>query len=249
MQEFSYTPHLGFFDVNTAGRDFVVGDVHGHFEMLDALLADIGFTPAVDRLFCTGDLIDRGPCSEDVLDWLSRPWFHAVRGNHEQMVLDYIAGTGDAPRHARNGGAWFYELPHARQAQISAALCSMPVALQVRLYEGHAIGVIHAECPSWEKGLSWQESIRLLVARQHPGQPNALMQALYARGKITRQDATPIQGISTVYVGHSTVPQVTRHGNVAYIDTGCSFADGHLSAIELGSERLFRVFPGTARPA
>lgn len=238
------TPHLGFFEANTKGRDFVVGDIHGHFELLKTLLANVKFTSAVDRLFCTGDLIDRGPCSEEVLDWLSRPWFNAVRGNHEQMVLDYMSGNGDALRHARNGGAWFYELSQTRQVKIATALCAMPLALQVELSDNSAVGVIHAECPSWQNGLSWQESTNLLLSSQQTVQAAALAQAMYARCKISSLDATPIAGIRTVYVGHSTVPSITRHGNVVYIDTGCSFSDGHLSAIEVASERVFSTHAG-----
>lgn len=245
LSVFSRTPHVGFFDVNTTGRDFVIGDVHGHFELLDALLAEVQLEPSIDRVFCTGDLIDRGPGSAQVLDWLSRPWFHSVRGNHEQMVLDYMSGKGDAPRHARNGGAWFYELAQDHQVQIATALLAMPVALQVQLSDTSAIGVVHAECPGWENGLSWQHSTKLLVGGHHLEQSTALLQAMYARGKISRQDAAAISGIKTVYVGHSTVPHVTQLGNVVYLDTGCSFADGHLSAIEIANQQVFSAYPAT----
>lgn len=241
----SHSPHLVSFDLNTKGRDFVVGDIHGHFEMLDALMVEVQLQPSVDRVFCTGDLINRGPCSEEVLNWLSRPWFHSVRGNHEQMVLDYMSGKGDAPHHARNGGAWFYELSEERQQQIAAGLRTMPVALQVQVSDNSTIGVIHAECPGWENGLSRQDSTRLLISSHHLQQSTELVQAMYARGKILRQDATVICGARTVYAGHSTVPHVTRLGNVVYLDTGCSFSDGHLSAIEIANEGLFSAYPAT----
>ncbi|MBP5140546.1 serine/threonine protein phosphatase, partial [Pseudomonas chlororaphis] len=44
------------FELNTAGRDFAVGDIHGYFTKLQAALDAIGFNPAVDRLFSVGDL-------------------------------------------------------------------------------------------------------------------------------------------------------------------------------------------------
>jgi hypothetical protein len=50
---------------NTAGRDFVCGDIHGCFDELDAALAKLQFDPAVDRLISVGDLVDRGPRSAD----------------------------------------------------------------------------------------------------------------------------------------------------------------------------------------
>jgi len=40
----------------------------------------------VDQLFSVGDLVDRGPESHRVLEWLARPWFFAICGNHDFMV-------------------------------------------------------------------------------------------------------------------------------------------------------------------
>ena len=76
------------FSANTVGRDFVVGDIHGMFKTLAKELEELGFDPEKDRLFSVGDLIDRGPDNEDIEEWLAKPWFHAVRGNHEQMLID-----------------------------------------------------------------------------------------------------------------------------------------------------------------
>ncbi len=45
---------------NRRGRDFVVGDLHGYLGALQDALARAGFDPGCDRLFSTGDLIDRG---------------------------------------------------------------------------------------------------------------------------------------------------------------------------------------------
>jgi len=94
------------FTRNTAGRDLVVGDVHGCFGKLQAALDAVGFNPgAGDRLFSVGDLVDRGPASAEVLDWLAHPWFAAVAGNHEAMALDYTSGLCDVGLYAANGGA------------------------------------------------------------------------------------------------------------------------------------------------
>lgn len=63
-------PLVQFFAANSRGRDFVAGDVHGHFEILTALLDQVGFDEAYDRLCVTGDLIDLGPFSHQVRDWM-----------------------------------------------------------------------------------------------------------------------------------------------------------------------------------
>lgn len=40
---------------NIHGRDFVVGDIHGHFTRLEAALQQVDFDRSVDRLFSVGD--------------------------------------------------------------------------------------------------------------------------------------------------------------------------------------------------
>src|SRR3546814_19725952 len=74
---------------NTAGRDFIVGDLHGCLDLLQVELARIAFDPTRDRLFSVGDLTDRGPDSMGCLRLLREPWFYAVPGNHEDLLLDY----------------------------------------------------------------------------------------------------------------------------------------------------------------
>lgn len=237
------SPPLKSFPANQHGRDFIVGDVHGHFEMLQSLLNTVDFTPTHDRLFVTGDIVDRGPYSNEALDWLANPWFHTVRGNHEQMVLDSVSGQGDPPRHTRNGGAWFYEHPYDRQVQIAQQLQALPIAIEIELRTGEKVGIIHAELPGWEQGRTWREGIELLQAADPATRQAALMQALYTRRRINDRDDSPIAGLAQLYVGHSTVPEVLTLGNVVYLDTGCSFADGKLSIIEAASNTCWSCLP------
>ncbi|WP_413794843.1 MULTISPECIES: metallophosphoesterase [unclassified Pseudomonas] len=230
------------FPSNPKGRDFVVGDVHGHFKLLSTLLERSKFDVALDRLFSVGDLIDRGPDSVEVLDWLSQPWFHAVRGNHEQMLIDCISGNGDIPRHTRNGGAWLYELQPPVQHELSKALQALPWIIEVDLLDGRTVGIVHAEAPLTQKGDDWQKAKAALQGQLGEiCRLRALSMALYARERIEEQNEDPIKGIQQLYVGHSTVPRVTSLGNVVYIDTGCSFGDGALSLIELNGETIIQV--------
>jgi serine/threonine protein phosphatase 1 len=68
-----------------------VGDVHGCFSLLAAGLVARGFDPLRDRLFSVGDLIDRGEESPSVLEAVRRHQIKAVRGNHEQSILDWLS--------------------------------------------------------------------------------------------------------------------------------------------------------------
>lgn len=103
---------------NTKGRDFVVGDIHGAFDLLDKALEEVGFDPAKDRLISVGDLIDRGKNSRRCLDYLEQPWFYALRGNHEDIFMDMCYKDGrlniaKANFNARrNGAGWLKKRKH-----------------------------------------------------------------------------------------------------------------------------------------
>ena len=73
------------------GRDFVVGDIHGAYDLVLQAMNEARFNPNTDRLFAVGDLIDRGLGSRRCLKFLAQPYVYAVRGNHEDMLLDLYA--------------------------------------------------------------------------------------------------------------------------------------------------------------
>ncbi|WHS62282.1 metallophosphoesterase [Pseudomonas sp. G2-4] len=230
------------FPPNKAGRDFVVGDIHGHFKLLTKALDKLDFNTEVDRIFSVGDLIDRGPDSIEVLNWLEKPWFHAVRGNHEHMLIECISGHGDISRHIRNGGAWLYELQPVAQRELLKVLQELPLIIEINLSNDQVIGIVHAEAPATKSNDGWPEAKDAITGRLgKPNQQQALKTALYAREKIEREDHTSIGGITRLYVGHSTVPSVMRLGNVVYIDTGCSFSDGALSLVEIKTETITSI--------
>lgn len=81
---------MQIFTPNTAGRDFVVGDLHGCFGLLMLALDKLAFDFKRDRLFSVGDLIDRGEQSEQCLKLLDEPWMHAIAGNHEYMFIEML---------------------------------------------------------------------------------------------------------------------------------------------------------------
>jgi serine/threonine protein phosphatase 1 len=71
-------------------RHLAIGDIHGCFAALTTLAEFVPFRPD-DVVITLGDVIDRGPDSRAVLDWLiayqRRGTLVALRGNHEVMML------------------------------------------------------------------------------------------------------------------------------------------------------------------
>ena len=84
-------------------RVYAIGDIHGRLDLLDLLLAKIaadderrGDGVETQYIFL-GDLIDRGPDSrgvvERVLELSRSQRVVALRGNHEQMMLEGLIGA------------------------------------------------------------------------------------------------------------------------------------------------------------
>jgi serine/threonine protein phosphatase 1 len=108
-------------------------------------LDGIGFNPEVDRLFSVGDLVDRGPDSELALEWIAKPWFHAVQGNHEDMAIRYVTpGNRDAYHYAANGGAWLIGKTMPEQQEYAIELAALPYAIEVETADG-LVGIVHAD--------------------------------------------------------------------------------------------------------
>ncbi len=75
------------------GRTFVIGDVHGCSATLRNMVDEVLQVSLRDHIYLLGDLIDRGPNSKGVLDFifeLRRRGLsvNSVRGNHEEMFLN-----------------------------------------------------------------------------------------------------------------------------------------------------------------
>ncbi|RII28297.1 MAG: serine/threonine protein phosphatase [Geobacter sp.] len=73
-------------------RRFVVGDIHGCARTFRRLVTEVIRLRPGDELYLLGDLLDRGPDSKGVLDFIfelrAQGYFvMSVRGNHEEMCL------------------------------------------------------------------------------------------------------------------------------------------------------------------
>jgi len=215
------------FSRNTAGRDFAVGDIHGCFHKLEAALRRIRFAPTTDRLFSVGDLVDRGPESDQVLHWLAYPWFHAICGNHDLMT--WRAAVGDpvpGVDHARHGGQWLSHCSPAQRLGIERALRALPLGIEVQTPAG-TVGLVHADFPydDWQAfhgaGFSADDEATCLWSISR-------YQAQYKR---------PIENIRAVVHGHQTLDKMAQLGNVYFIDTGGWLEGGRFTLLDLHTLR------------
>lgn len=73
---------------------YAIGDVHGCYDDMMALLQKIEEKDSDAEIIFVGDFIDRGPKVDKVLEWCLQNItpdgkYQSVRGNHEQMVLEW----------------------------------------------------------------------------------------------------------------------------------------------------------------
>lgn len=72
-------------------RMILVGDIHGQYVQLRALLRKVGYNPKTDHLLVLGDFISKGPDSLKVLEFLIENNIDCILGNHEYYVLQNYA--------------------------------------------------------------------------------------------------------------------------------------------------------------
>lgn len=74
---------------------YVIGDVHARPHLVEQLIRDVPWDIRNDKIVFLGDLIDRGPDAQGVVELIKglvkeNPNIVVLRGNHEQMLLDCI---------------------------------------------------------------------------------------------------------------------------------------------------------------
>lgn len=207
------------FALNTLGRDFVVGDIHGAFGSVLERMQDVDFDTQRDRLFVAGDLVDRGPESKRVMKFLSQPFVHSVLGNHDDAFLQFSIEELRALGQINwNGLAWVNDCDDDEIVKIKKLFSKLPVVIEVTTERG-SVGIVHADVP---KGMNWAIFTELV----NQSDKDTIDTALWGRDRLKNNDHTGVTGIDRLFVGHSIQwDGPKRLGNVYHVDGGAIFRE------------------------
>jgi serine/threonine protein phosphatase 1 len=223
-------------------RYYAIGDIHGQLAMLEAAHARIARDreetgdPAAPVVHL-GDLVDRGPDSRGVIDFLiegiagGAPWI-VLRGNHDAMLLDFLNGAGDSaetylgPRVGGTETVASYGVRtgtfRSRRAIVEDAKASLPDCHRRFLSR---LPTLHAA-----------PGLLFVHAGIRPGVPITLQvpaDLLWIRGDFLESSRN--HGALVVH-GHTPVEMPEHRGNRVNLDTGAGFGRRLTAAVFEGTE-------------
>jgi serine/threonine protein phosphatase 1 len=214
------------FEHNKVGRDFVVGDLHGCLEDFFILLDSVEFDTTKDRVFSVGDLVDRGPDSLECAKLIRNSWFHAVRGNHEQMMIDSVmtensAWDGKQHHWLINGGDWSLQVEEQELKEVAKELDELPFVIVIGKSEEKRINIAHAEIyRNKDRDLATDEDIDDWHF-DSLNETNMIWGRSLVGSKAYNKEVNP--ALSTTFVGHTPIDMPFELLNHNFIDLGACF--------------------------
>ena len=213
---------------------WVVGDIHGHLSTLRALVHRLNLTEE-DRLVLLGDMIDRGPDSAGVIEYIrEHPQILAIKGNHEQMAIQSLQSTN-------------IELNSIWMAKGGASTWGSYIVA--------AKGDLHRAKLSFAEDCAWLADLpshlilddwRLVHAGYHPRidlEEQDEKTLLWVRGAFFKHGEA-IDAKRTILFGHTPTTKFKRSGQIANSKT--RLEDGRPSWIAMDTCAYNQEKPGIA---
>jgi protein phosphatase len=226
----------------------IIGDVHGCFDELAALLTALGYVircdadrfevshPQQRRLVFLGDLVDRGPNTPGVLR-LARAVVesgrgYCVAGNHDVKLAKALRGRAVKVAHGLEHSLAQLQGESADFRQASADFLESLATHYV--LDGGRLVVAHAGLLESLHGRSSRREKSFALYGDTTGEVDSF-------GLPVRNDwARRYQGAATVVYGHTPVAEPQWVNNTLCIDTGCVFG-GRLTALRYPERELVSV--------
>lgn len=214
---------------------YVMSDIHSCYDEFIKMLKLIKFN-AKDELYIIGDIWDRGPKPLQVLDYiLAHKNIHLIKGNHEEMVLEYL-DSNDTYLWLYNGGeSTFNELTKRGEDYMYSLLDYLKKLPTYKVIDNYILVHAGMHIPSYncslDEILNFHDEEYHLWGRNHIGKENKHEKYIIICGH------TPVQ---TIQPNCNTI---IKKDNYIYIDCGCVFkrAHGRLACLRLHDMEEFYI--------
>ena len=238
----------------------IIGDVHGCYDELRALVSELGYAveaadgrervthPLGRKLVFVGDLVDRGPRIPDVLKFVmacvNDGAGYCVAGNHDVKLSRKLSGRDVKVSHglAESLAQLETETPAFRQE----AARFLDDLVSHYVFDGGRLVVAHAGLKEEMQGRGSGAVRSFAMYGETTGETDEY-------GLPVRYNwAADYRGRATVVYGHTPVPFADWLNNTICVDTGCVYG-GKLTALryperELVSVPALKVYYEPVRP-
>ncbi|MEI6756983.1 MAG: serine/threonine protein phosphatase [Chlorobium sp.] len=217
-------------------RIIAIGDIHGCLMSLKKLIDKINPEPGEQFVF-SGDLIDRGPSSKGVIDYLVDLSLscscHFLMGNHELLLLEYLE-TLDPVRWLENGGRATLDsynspdgLDMAEEHIAFFRNCHYFIETEHHFFTHGGL----------DPGLTIKDNLRLYSPKEF------CRLRMHMHPALLETQNYPWQ--KTLVCAHTPVPEPIMLEKLIAIDTGCIYKDnpmlGRLTAVILPERRIIQT--------
>lgn len=233
---------------------YAVGDIHGHFDKLSAAHALIDADMQTHNVskattIHIGDLCDRGPDTKKVIDYLiqgisnGRDWL-VLKGNHDQMLLDFLAGGDGSNPRLKSGTTWLHSVMGGSQTLESYGLKKSLLEKADKFLKRARAGIPDAHV-EFLRGLPvWLRAEEMIFV--HAGiRPGFAIEAQDEDDLLwIRDDFLWHLGDHEALIvhGHTPVDEPTHYGNRVNIDTGAGWGNP-LIPVVFDNKRCFALHP------
>lgn len=169
---------------------YIIGDLHGDRDGFHRKLKEYNVKEE-DHVIVVGDIADRGPKIVPLFfDFLNKPNYHMVLGNHEQFLLDYRDRANFVNwTTGNNGGDKTLDQMGLEGIKFFAEQIAKKVPLIMEVHHrGKVFGIVHAAIPLFYDEVpvnKWQDIIK--KAKKEPEYAEQLMWDRYVIDVVAKQ--------------------------------------------------------------
>jgi serine/threonine protein phosphatase 1 len=238
-------------------RSYAIGDIHGHLDkllMLHERIADDMAVHGAAPVVHVGDLVDRGPDSAGVIDYLMRgqaqgqDWV-VLKGNHDRMFAGFMRDMTYHDPRLFSGLSWLHPRLGGGATLASYGVANPADRPLAPVHRDAQAAVPEAHLAYIESLPTWHPHGEAIFV--HAGiKPGVPMEAQIEDDLVWIREPflidTGDHGALIVH-GHTALDEPVHYGNRLNIDSGAAYG-GPLTAVVIEGAEVFHLTAGGRVP-